>query len=157
MTSHKRLRQNEGEALSTVQTNSRKQLSASELADLRGQIAAVGRSQAVIEFELDGTIRTANDNFLKAMGYTLDEVKGRHHGMFVDDVYRQSREYNDFWAKLGRGEYLAGEFRRNGKGGRPVWIHGAYNPILDASGRPFKVVRNMHTDVTEQVEMRARL
>ena len=105
-------------------------------ADYRGQIAAIGKSQAVIEFQLDGTIMTANDNFLNAMGYTLDEIKGRHHGMFVDDAYRQSPEYKEFWAKLGRGEYQAGEYKRVGKGGREVWIQGAYNPILDLNGRP---------------------
>jgi methyl-accepting chemotaxis protein len=142
--------------LRTVHTNSRKQLSGLELADLRGKIAAICKSQAVIEFELDGTILTANDNFLKAMGYSLDEIKGRHHGMFVTDAYRQGQEYKEFWARLGRGEYQTGEFKRVGKGGREVWIQGAYNPIFDADGRPFKVVKYA-TDVTEQVKMRANL
>jgi methyl-accepting chemotaxis protein len=125
-------------------------------ADYRGQIAAIGKSQAVIEFQLDGTILTANDKFLNAMGYTLEEVKGRHHGMFVDDAYRQSSEYREFWAKLGRGEYQVGEYRRVGKGGREVWIQGAYNPILDINGRPFKVVKYA-TDVTDQVKLRGAL
>ena len=125
-------------------------------ADYRGQIAAIGKSQAVIEFQLDGIILTANDKFLNAMGYTLDDVKGRHHGMFVDDAYRQSPEYREFWAKLGRGEYQVGEYRRVGKGGREVWIQGAYNPILDLNGRPFKVVKYA-TDVTDQVKMRGAL
>ena len=125
-------------------------------ADYRGQIAAISKSQAVIEFQLDGTILTANDNFLKAMGYTLEEVKGRLHGMFVDDAYRQSSEYREFWAKLGRGEYQAGEYRRLGKGGREVWIQGAYNPILDLNSRPFKVVKYA-TDVTDEVKMRGAL
>jgi methyl-accepting chemotaxis protein len=125
-------------------------------ADYRGQIAAIGKSQAVIEFHLDGTIVTANENFLKAMGYTLEEIKGRHHGMFVDDAYRQSPEYKEFWARLGRGEFQAGEYKRVGKGGREVWIQGSYNPILDQLGRPIKIVKYA-TDVTEQVKLRGAL
>jgi methyl-accepting chemotaxis protein len=125
-------------------------------ADHSGRIVAIGKSQAVVEFQLDGTILTANDNFLKAMGYSLEEIKGRHHSMFVDEAYRQSFEYREFWAKLGRGEYETGEFRRVGKGGREVWIQGSYNPILDLNGRPFKVVKYA-TDVTEQVRMRTSL
>ena len=99
-------------------------------ADWSAQIAAIGKSQAVIEFQMDGTILTANDNFLNALGYTLEEVKGKPHGIFVDPAYRQGTEYKEFWAKLGRGEYQSGEFKRIGKGGREVWIQGAYNPIL---------------------------
>ncbi len=125
-------------------------------ADFRGQIAAIGKSQAVIEFQLDGIILMANDKFLNAMGYSLDEVKGRHHGIFVDDVYRHSPEYREFWAKLGRGEYQSGEYKRLGKGGREVWIQGSYNPILDTNGRPFKVVKYA-TDVTDQVKLRGSL
>ena len=113
------------------------------------QIAAIGKSQAVIEFAMEGTILHANDNFLKALGYTLDEIKGKHHSMFVDDAYRQSADYKEFWAKLNRGEYVADEFKRIGKGGREVWILASYNPILDLSGKPFKVVKYA-TDVTEQ-------
>jgi methyl-accepting chemotaxis protein len=142
--------------LKAVRKNSRKQDTALDLADLRGKIAAIEKSQAVIEFELDGTIVTANENFLKPMGYTLEEIQGRHHGMFVDDVFRHSQEYKEFWAKLGRGEYQAGEYRRFGKGGREVWIQGAYNPILDGNGRPFKIVKYA-TDVTDQVKMRSAL
>jgi len=118
-------------------------------ADYAGQIAAVSKAQAVIEFKMDGTVIAANDNFLKALGYTLDEVKGKHHSMFVDDAYRQSADYKEFWAKLNRGEYVADEFKRIGKGGREVWILASYNPILDLSGKPFKVVKYA-TDVTEQ-------
>ncbi|MCP3903181.1 MAG: PAS domain S-box protein [Planctomycetes bacterium] len=120
--------------------------------DYQGQIAAINRSQAVIEFEMDGTIITANDNFLKPMGYTLDEIRGRHHGIFVDDEHRQSHEYQDFWAGLGRGEYVAKEFKRLGKGGREVWIQASYNPILDLDGRPVKVVK-FATDVTDRVRL----
>jgi methyl-accepting chemotaxis protein len=118
-------------------------------ADFAGQIAAIGKSQAVIEFQMDGTILTANDNFLRALGYTLEEVKGRHHSMFVEEAYRQSAEYREFWAKLNRGEYQAADYKRLGKGGKAVWIQASYNPILDLNGRPSKVVK-FATDVTEQ-------
>ncbi len=113
-------------------------------------IAAVQKAQAVIEFNMDGTIVTANDNFLGALGYSLAEVQGRHHSMFVDDAFRQSVEYKEFWAKLNRGEYEAKEYKRLGKGGKEVWIQASYNPILDLNGKPFKVVKYA-TDVTEQV------
>jgi methyl-accepting chemotaxis protein len=114
-----------------------------------GMLDAIKRSQAVIEFALDGTITDANDNFLSAMGYTIDEVRGRHHSMFVDPDYRQSMEYRAFWDKLGRGEYDAGHYRRIGKGGKEVWIQASYNPIFDLSGKPFKVVKYA-TDITAQ-------
>ncbi len=112
-----------------------------KMADLVGQLAAISKSQAVIEFELDGTILTANQNFLAALGYTLDEIRGRHHAIFIDEAMRQSHEYKEFWNKLNRGEYVAGEFRRIGKGGREVWIQASYNPIFDNQGKPFKVVK----------------
>jgi methyl-accepting chemotaxis protein len=118
-------------------------------ADYAGQIAAVDKSQAVIQFNMDGTVITANDNFLKALGYTLDEVRGRHHSMFVDEAYRQSGEYREFWARLNRGEYQAAEYKRIGKGGKEVWIQASYNPIFDLNGKPFKVVKYA-TDVTPQ-------
>ncbi|HUB02256.1 MAG TPA: PAS domain S-box protein, partial [Terriglobales bacterium] len=118
-------------------------------ADFSGQIAAIGKSQAVIEFNMDGTVRVANENFLKTLGYTLDEIKGKHHGMFVDEGYRHSTEYKEFWAKLNQGEYVAGEFRRIGKGGKEVWIQASYNPILDLNGKPFKVVKYA-SDITQQ-------
>jgi methyl-accepting chemotaxis protein len=121
----------------------------SELQDLRGQVAAIGKSSAVIEFTLDGTILTANDNFLNALGYSLAEIKGKHHGMFVDPAYRQSPEYRRFWEKLGRGEFDAGQYKRIGKGGKEIWIQASYNAILDRKGRPFKVVKYA-SDITEQ-------
>ena len=117
-------------------------------ADYQGQINSIGKSQAVIEFTMEGTIVGANENFLKALGYTLGEIKGKHHSMFVDESYRQSSEYKEFWAKLNRGEYVADEFKRIGKGGKEVWIQASYNPILDLNGKPFKVVKYA-TDVTE--------
>jgi methyl-accepting chemotaxis protein len=119
-------------------------------ADYEGQIAAIGKSQAVIEFTLDGTILRANENFLKTLGYALEEVKGQHHSMFAEPAYRQSSEYRAFWQKLGRGEFDAGQYKRIGKGGREIWIQASYNPILDASSKPFKVVKYA-TDITAQV------
>ncbi|MFZ0146445.1 MAG: PAS domain S-box protein, partial [Candidatus Sulfotelmatobacter sp.] len=118
-------------------------------ADYAGQVAAIGKSQAVIEFSLDGTVITANENFIKALGYTLDEIKGKHHSMFVDEAYRQSGDYREFWAKLNRGEYQAAEYKRIGKGGKEVWIQASYNPIMDSDGKPFKVVKYA-TDITQQ-------
>ena len=118
-------------------------------ADVQGQIEAVGKAQAVIEFNLDGTIITANDNFLNALGYTLGEVQGQHHRMFVEESFRASVEYRQFWEALNRGEYQAGEYKRIGKGGKEVWIQASYNPILDLNGKPFKVVKYA-TEVTEQ-------
>ena len=119
-------------------------------ADWSGQIAAISKSQAVIEFGLDGRILNANDNFLRTLGYTLDEVKGQHHSLFVTPEARSSAEYRAFWERLGRGEYDAGRYLRLGKGGRQVWIQASYNPILDLDGRPFKVVKYA-TDVTAEV------
>ena len=120
-------------------------------ADFAGQIAAIGKSQAVIEFTMDGNILSANDNFLRTMGYSLDEIKGRHHSMFVEEAYRLSADYRDFWAKLNRGEYQSAEYKRIGKGGKEVWIQASYNPILDLNGKPFKVVKYA-TDVTQKVK-----
>lgn len=121
-----------------------------QAADFAGQLAAINKSQAVIEFDLEGRILAANENFLAAMGYALEEVRGQHHSMFAEPEHRQSAEYKAFWAKLGRGEYDAGQYRRLGKGGREVWIQASYNPIYDMNGRPFKVVKYA-TDITAQV------
>jgi methyl-accepting chemotaxis protein len=118
-----------------------------ETAGYMGQIAAINKSQVVIEFNLDGTIVTANQNFLDAMGYSLAEIQGRHHSMFVDPSYRDTAEYKAFWAALNRGEYQAAEYKRIAKGGREVWIQASYNPILDMNGRPYKVVK-FATDIT---------
>ncbi len=119
----------------------------SEIVDLRGQINAINAAQAVIEFSMDGTILNANDNFLNAVGYSLEEIKGRHHSIFAEDKYRNSNEYREFWARLNRGEFDAGQYKRIGKNGREIWIQASYNPILDAAGRPFKVVKYA-TDIT---------
>jgi methyl-accepting chemotaxis protein len=112
-----------------------------------GQLAALQCSQAVAEFELDGTVITANDNFLSMMGYSLEEIQGQKHSQFVEESVLNSPEYLDFWARLNRGEFVCGEFRRIGKGGREIYIQGVYSPILDEGGRPFKVVK-FATDVT---------
>ncbi|MEJ2816735.1 MULTISPECIES: methyl-accepting chemotaxis protein [unclassified Caulobacter] len=111
------------------------------LADLEATVAAIDRSQAMIEFKLDGTIITANKNFLDTVGYRLDEIVGRHHSMFVDPTYGASADYKAFWANLGRGEFFSDKFQRVGKGGKDVWIQGNYNPIFDAAGKPSKVIK----------------
>ena len=133
---------------SITAADAREKLASAELA---GQLAAISKAQAVIEFNMDGTIIFANDNFLKAMGYTLDEIKGKHHRMFVDEAYQQSHEYKQFWARLNRGEYDAAEFIRIGKGGRKVYLQASYNPIPDPNGKPCKVVKYA-TDITAQKE-----
>lgn len=123
------------------------------LAEFEGQIAAISQSQAVIHFGLDGIITDANENFLKTLGYTLEEIKGRHHSIFVSEQERNSAEYLAFWTSLRAGEFQQAEYRRLGKGGTEVWIQATYTPILDASGKPFKVVK-FATDVTEAVRLR---
>jgi methyl-accepting chemotaxis protein len=122
-------------------------------ADLSGQINAIGKSQAVIEFNMDGTIIAANENFLNAMGYTLGEIRGKHHSLFVEPSERESAEYREFWASLNRGQYQAAEYKRIGKNGKEVYIQASYNPILDLNGKPFKVVKYA-TDTTRQVLVR---
>jgi len=114
-----------------------------------GKIAAIGRAQAVIEFDMDGTIVTANENFLGAVGYALDEIKGKHHSLFMAPQDRDSAAYREFWARLNRGQYDAGEYKRIAKGGKEIWILASYNPILNEAGKPFKVVK-FATDVTAQ-------
>ena len=122
-------------------------------ADYAGQIEAIGKAQAVISFNMDGTVIDANPNFLNALGYTLDEIKGKHHSMFVDPVYKNSVDYKQFWENLNRGQYQAAEYKRIGKGGKEVWIQASYNPIMDLNGKPFKVVKYA-TDVTQMVMTR---
>ncbi|RYE10378.1 MAG: PAS domain S-box protein [Hyphomicrobiales bacterium] len=117
-------------------------------ADAHSQLAAIGKAQAVIEFNLDGTVIGANENFCKALGYGLSEIAGKHHRMFVDPAYAAGSEYQQFWDKLRQGETLAAEFKRIAKGGREVWIQASYNPIFDLNGKPYKVV-NYATDATE--------
>ncbi|UPT87551.1 PAS domain-containing methyl-accepting chemotaxis protein [Bradyrhizobium barranii subsp. apii] len=122
-------------------------------ADLAGQISAIDKAQAVIEFNMDGTIITANANFLGTLGYSLAEIKGKHHSMFVEPSERDGAAYREFWATLNRGQYQAAEYKRIGKGGKEVYIQASYNPILDLNGKPFKVVKYA-TDTTRQVLVR---
>ncbi len=124
-------------------------------ADYEGQISAINRTQAVIEFTLDGEIVSANDNFLRATGYRLEEVIGRHHRMFVAPTYAQSEEYAGFWARLAKGEPISAIYQRYGKDGRQIWLQATYNPILDALGRPVKVVKYA-SDITLSMGARSR-
>ncbi|OSQ45500.1 chemotaxis protein [Thalassospira sp. MCCC 1A01428] len=122
------------------------------LADQDGKINAISRSQAVIEFDLKGNILDANDNFLSVLGYSLAEVKGKHHRMFVERGYANSAEYKEFWDELARGNFVARQFKRIAKNGDEVWIQASYNPIFDVDGTPCKVVKYA-TDVTNQVRL----
>ena len=124
-----------------------------DVADLQGKIEAINRVQAVIEFNLDGTVITANENFLNCLGYSLSEIQGRHHRMFVDPVERESAGYAQFWESLNQGNFQNGEFRRVGKGGREIWIQASYNPIIDETGQVVKVVK-FATDITKMVQER---
>lgn len=117
-------------------------------AEWESKIEAIERSQALIEFSPDGHVLNANSKFLSALGYSLDEVVGQHHRMFCDAEYSSSLEYREFWERLGRGEYDSNEYKRLGKGGREVWIQASYNPILDAQGNTYKIVK-FATDVTQ--------
>ena len=123
--------------------------------DYAGKVDAIERAQAVIEFTPAGEILTANDNFLNALGFRLDEIKGQHHQMFCEPDYVRSADYGLFWKKLGGGEFIADEFKRLGKGGRAVYIQASYNPIFDDTGAVIKVVK-FATDVSEQVNRRMR-
>jgi len=116
-------------------------------AEFESKVRAIDRAQAVIEFELNGTVLTANQNFLTTFGYTLDEVAGKHHRIFCDPSYAKSPEYAEFWQKLGRGEYTSGEFKRLAKDGSAIWLQASYNPIFDLDGKPLKVVK-FASDVT---------
>jgi methyl-accepting chemotaxis protein len=127
-----------------------------QAAEHESQIAAINKSSAVIHFNLDGTIVTANANFLNAAGYALDEIAGRHHRIFVSEAERGSAAYAAFWDALKRGEFQAGEYKRVRKDGKEIWLQATYNPIFDPAGRPFKVVK-FCTDITAQVHMKAAL
>jgi methyl-accepting chemotaxis protein len=109
--------------------------------ELDAKLAALDRSQAVIEFDMSGKVLAANKNFLDAVGYTLAEVRGKHHSMFVAEADRTSAAYREFWAALNRGEFQAAEYKRIGKGGKEIWLQATYNPLLDSAGKPFKVVK----------------
>jgi methyl-accepting chemotaxis protein len=125
-------------------------------AESGAKVAAIDRSQAVIEFDLDGKVLRANRNFLAAMGYTLREIQGQHHSMFCTDDYTRSPEYQDFWLKLGEGQPLSGRFHRVGKFNRNVWIQAAYNPILDLNGQVQKIVKYAY-DVTKEAVLEKQI
>lgn len=116
-----------------------------------GKLDAISRSQAVIEFDMEGNILTANNNFLRTIGYTADEVRGRHHSMFCDDDLVTSPAYRHFWADLGEGKFKSARFKRRGKHGAQVWLQATYNPIMDIDGKPFKIVK-FAMDISEQVQ-----
>ena len=120
-----------------------------KLIDYQGQVEAIDISQAVIEFNMDGTIITANENFLNVIGYQLNEIHGNHHSIFVDNETAKSGEYKSFWTALDRGEYQAKQYKWIGKGGKEIWIEASYNPILNAKGKPFKIVEYA-TDITQR-------
>ncbi len=117
--------------------------------DAANTLDALMKSQAVIEFKPDGTIVTANQNFLGAMGYSLEEIAGQHHAMFVDSEYVKSPEYAAFWSSLAQGQFQQAEFKRFGKGGTEVWIQASYNPVVNRKGSVVKVVK-FATDITAQ-------
>ena len=122
----------------------------SKTLEMEAKLAAIDRSQAIIEFDLNGMIIAANANFLKAVGYQLEEIKGKHHSLFMSEAARTSPAYKEFWAALNRGEFKAGEFHRIGKGGREVWLQASYNPLMGANGKPFKVMK-ICSDITERI------
>lgn len=126
-----------------------------QTADSSSQLAAIDRSQAVISFTLDGNVVSANGNFLATVGYTLAEIRGKHHRMFVEPAYAGSSAYAEFWDKLRRGDYHAGEYKRIGNGGREIWLSATYNPVFDPSGKPYKVVK-FCSDITKDVQERVR-
>ncbi|MBK1665480.1 chemotaxis protein [Rhodospirillum rubrum] len=127
-----------------------------EAVELQEKVAAIERSQAVIEFAMDGTILTANENFLKTMGYRLEDIQGKNHSLFVVPGERDSAEYRQFWDILRRGEFVTRQFKRIGKGGREVWLEGSYNPIVNLDGKPYKVVK-FATDISGRKEENAAL
>ncbi len=122
---------------------------------MQGKLDAIDKSQAVIEFNLDGTIITANENFLNCLGYRQDEIVGKHHSMFVEAAFRTSNDYKKFWDDLNRGVFQSARYKRIGKGGKEIYIQASYNPILDMNGKPFQVVK-FATDVTAEVQEQQR-
>lgn len=122
-------------------------VSPQDLDELSAISAALNRVQAVIEFDLQGNILEANENFLATVGYTIEEIRGKHHRMFCDPDYAQTDAYRNFWERLGRGEYDRGEYRRMGRNGREIWINASYNPVFGADGRPYKIIK-FATDIT---------
>ena len=125
-------------------------------AEYEAKLEAIDRATAVVEFDLDGNVITANDNFLSVMGYSPREIIGQHHAMFCVPEYVRTREYADFWIGLNQGNFQSGRFHRIGKHGRDVWIQATYNPVLDLRGKPRRIVKYA-TDVTEQVRLEQKI
>lgn len=121
-------------------------------ADIHGQFEALNKAMGVISFNMDGTIIDINENFLNVVGYSREEVVGKHHRMFAPPGVANTPEYAEFWAKLNRGEFDSGEYQRLGKGGKDIWLQASYNPILDLNGKPYKVVKYA-ADITEQKQL----
>ena len=117
-------------------------------AEFEGKVDAISRAQAVIEFDLKGNILSANENFLAAVGYSIEEIRGRHHRLFCDPAFSQSSHYSAFWDRLGRGQFEAGEYKRLTKGGDDIWLQATYNPILDLNGCATKIVK-IASDITK--------
>ncbi len=137
---------------STVVQQADLSLASDHIADLKAQITAIDKVMAVISFNMDGTIIDVNDNFLKAVGYTKEEVVGKHHQIFVESGLANSSDYAGFWDRLTRGEFDSGEYKRIGKAGKEVWLHASYNPIFDLNGNPYKIVKYA-TDITAQKQL----
>ena len=123
-------------------------------ADIAGRLEAINRALAVMELKLDGTIITANENFLSMLGYRLDEIQGQHHSVLVEPEYQDSAEYRAFWSRLNCGKYFSSEYKRIGKDARTVWIQVSYNPIFDADGELCKLVK-FASDITDKKELQA--
>ncbi|MCH5535220.1 methyl-accepting chemotaxis protein [Pseudomonas syringae pv. syringae] len=115
------------------------------------KLAAVDRAMAICEFEPNGNVITANNNFLNVMGYALAEIKGKHHRSFCEPTLVNSPEYNEFWRKLNHGEFIGDQFKRIGKQGRVVWLEATYNPVFDVDGKLYKIVK-FASDITQRVE-----
>lgn len=127
-----------------------------QVIEIESRLSFVSRTQAIIEFTVDGIILNANDIFCQAMGYSLDQIVGQHHRMFVTPAYQRSAEYAEFWRKLKSGQFFSGEFHRVNSNGEDVWISASYNPLLDPHGKPFKVIK-FASDITALVQLRKRI
>ena len=158
--SYNPVRDAEGRAVGVVKLATDITAQRAQQADFEGKIAAIHRVQAVIEFDLTGRILDANTNFLNTFGYARDEVVGQHHRMFCQPEFAASSEYADLWSRLGRGEFFAGRYRRLSKSGQEVWLQASYNPILDVTGKPYKVVKfavDITHDMTSAAETKGKI
>ena len=158
--SYNPVRDAEGRAVGVVKLATDITAQRAQQADFEGKIAAIHRVQAVIEFDLKGRILDANTNFLNTFGYARDEVVGQHHRMFCQPEFAASSEYADIWSRLGRGEFFAGRYRRLSKSGQEVWLQASYNPILDVTGKPYKVVKfavDITHDMTSAAETKGKI